>query len=69
MEYDEMTDEEYENNISDKAEAEYDRYREEKLIAQYEEEQERNDTQENFNKIVEGKYKTKKSESRENRLV
>lgn len=48
-----MTEEEYENNISDRAEAEYDRYREEKVIAQYEAEQEKNDTQENFNKVVE----------------
>ena len=39
MEYDEMTDEEYENHIVDKAERENERIREDELIAKYEEEE------------------------------
>jgi hypothetical protein len=39
MEYDEMTEEEYENQISDKAEFDYDCAREEKLISQHEQKQ------------------------------
>jgi len=47
MEYDEMTAEEYENQISDKAEFEYDKMKEDKLIAQHEQ------ADENITKICE----------------
>lgn len=43
-----MTPEEYENQVSDKAEFEYDMMKEEKLIAEYEN---KRDTQESFNKL------------------